>query len=111
MPPQSDQNGRIPDTRYRYSSNSMAILLGMFTSFSVLMAIDGPTHLAEEIPRPKVALPRIMLIVVLSQSVVGIVWVIVLGFSITDLDAINQTATRYCLPSSVMTLILANLSS
>lgn len=74
----------------------MAILLGTFTRFAVLMAIDGPTHLAEEIPRPKVALPRIMLIVVLSQAVVGIVWVIVLGFSITDLDAITNTSTGYC---------------
>ncbi|PWY95325.1 hypothetical protein BO94DRAFT_553237 [Aspergillus sclerotioniger CBS 115572] len=75
-----------------YSSNSFAVLLGMFTSFSTLMGLDGPAHLAE-LHQPKKPLPRIMLIVIFSQFVVGVVWIIVLGFSITDLAAITKTAT------------------
>ncbi|KEZ46730.1 hypothetical protein SAPIO_CDS0006 [Scedosporium apiospermum] len=76
-----------------YSSMSTAIFLGLFTSFATLMALDGPAHLAEEIPQPKKLLPRIMLIVIGSQFVVGVIWIIVLGFSITDLDAILATPT------------------
>ncbi|GAM36589.1 hypothetical protein TCE0_018f05789 [Talaromyces pinophilus] len=76
-----------------YSSNSFAILLGLFTSFSTLMGLDGPAHLAEEIPEPKKSLPRVMLMVIISQFVVGLIWIIVLGFSITDLSAITNTAT------------------
>ena len=90
---QNERQSLMPGNRY--SSNSFAILLGMFNSFATLMAIDAPTHLAEEIPRPKNELPRIMLIVILSQTAVGIIWIIVLGFSITDLDAINNSATGY----------------
>lgn len=71
----------------------MAILLGLFSSFSTLMGLDGPAHLAEEIPQPKRHLPRVMLIVILSQAVIGVVWILVLGFSITDMDAVVQTKT------------------
>lgn len=79
----------------RYNSTSFAVLLGLFNSFATLMAVDGPTHLAEEIPQPKQSLPRILLIVILSQFVVGVTWILVLGFSITDLDAITSTTTGY----------------
>ncbi|KAK9238964.1 choline transport protein [Lipomyces kononenkoae] len=76
-----------------YSSTAFAVLLGLLNSFATLMGLDGPAHLAEELPQPKRSLPRIMLIVVLSQFVVGVTWIIVLGFSITDLNAITSTAT------------------
>ncbi|CRG89732.1 Choline transport protein [Talaromyces islandicus] len=76
-----------------YSSNSFAILLGLFSSFATIMGLDGPAHLAEEIPEPKKSLPRVMLIVILSQFVVGVIWIIVLGFSITNLEAIINTST------------------
>ncbi|KAJ3549181.1 hypothetical protein NM208_g74 [Fusarium decemcellulare] len=76
-----------------YKSTSFAILLGMLSSFTTLMGLDGPAHLAEELPQPKRHLPRIMLIVILSQAVVGIIWIIALGISITDLDSILATKT------------------
>ncbi|KAE8327938.1 amino acid/polyamine transporter I [Aspergillus sergii] len=76
-----------------YTSTSLVILLGLFNSFGTLMGLDGPAHLAEELPQAKKSLPRIMLIVIGSQFVVGVIWIIVLGFSITDLDAINNTTT------------------
>uniref|UniRef100_A0A8H7K3Z7 Uncharacterized protein n=1 Tax=Bionectria ochroleuca TaxID=29856 RepID=A0A8H7K3Z7_BIOOC len=53
----------------------------------------APTHLAEELPQPKRTLPQILIVVILSQFVVGVVWILVLGFSITDLDAILATST------------------
>ena len=64
------------------------------------MGLDGPAHLAEELPQPKKSLPRIMLIVIFSQFIVGVVWIIVLGFSITDLTAVTKTATGFVLLSS-----------
>jgi choline transport protein len=59
------------------------------------MGLDGPAHLAEEIPEPKKSLPRVMLIVILSQFVVGVIWIIVLGFSITNLEEIIKSPTGY----------------
>lgn len=62
-------------------------------SFSTLMGLDGPTHLGEELPQPKQLLPRILIIVIVSQFVIGQVWILVLGFSIRDLSAIVATST------------------
>ena len=77
----------------RYSCTGFAVLLGLMNSFSTLMGLDGPAHLAEEIPHPKRFLPRIMIIVILSQFAIGLVWILVLGFSVNDLDAIVATST------------------
>ncbi|RBQ78731.1 hypothetical protein FVER14953_04316 [Fusarium verticillioides] len=79
--------------RTGYSSTGFAVLLGLMNSFSTLMGLDGPAHLAEEIPQPKRFLPRIMIIVILSQFAIGLVWILVLGFSVKDLDAIVATST------------------
>ncbi|CAI6089038.1 unnamed protein product [Clonostachys chloroleuca] len=76
-----------------YSSAAFAVVLGLMNSFATLMGLDSPTHLAEELPQPKRTLPQILIVVILSQFVVGVVWILVLGFSITDLDAILATST------------------
>lgn len=57
------------------------------------MGLDCPTHLAEEVERPKKIIPRILVVVILSQTVVGVVWILALGFSITDLETITTTST------------------
>lgn len=57
------------------------------------MGLDCPTHLAEEVKQPKKLVPRILVIVILSQAVVGVIWILALGFSITDLEAITATTT------------------
>lgn len=57
------------------------------------MALDGPSHLAEEIPDPKRVLPRVMPVVILSQLFVGVVWILALAFSMTDIDAVLNTPT------------------
>lgn len=57
------------------------------------MGLDGPAHLGEELPNPKRLLPRIMVIVILTQTIIGVIWILVLGFSITDLSAIVATST------------------
>ncbi|KAJ0274368.1 hypothetical protein COL940_009351 [Colletotrichum noveboracense] len=77
----------------RYSSTGFAILLGLFNSFSTLMGLDCPTHLAEEVKNPKKVIPRILLIVIISQFFVGVVWILVLGFSIGDLPTIIASPT------------------
>ncbi|KAI8263638.1 hypothetical protein K4K58_012917 [Colletotrichum sp. SAR11_239] len=76
-----------------YSSTGFAILLGLFNSFSTLMGLDCPTHLAEEVKSPKKVIPRILLIVIISQFFVGVVWILVLGFSISDLPTIIASPT------------------
>ncbi|KAG5743892.1 hypothetical protein H9Q72_012139 [Fusarium xylarioides] len=76
-----------------YSSTALAVLLGLMNSFSTLMGLDSPAYLAEEIPQPKRFLPRIMIIVILSQFAIGLIWILILGFSITDIDAIIATST------------------
>lgn len=73
----------------------MAVLLGLMNSFATLMGLDAPAHLAEELPEPKRIIPRIMVIVIFSQAILGLVWILVLGFSITDLPAILATKTGY----------------
>lgn len=83
--------------KFSFKSDSIAILLGLVNSFGTLMGLDGPAHLAEELPRPKVLLPRIMVTVLLSQFIVGLVWIIVLGFSITDISFITNSATGYAI--------------
>lgn len=77
----------------RYDSTGLAVVLGLFNSFTALMGLDGPTHLAEEIPQPRRRLPRILIIVVISQFFVGVVWILVIGLSITDLSAVRNSAT------------------
>lgn len=77
----------------RYSSNSFAVFLGLYNSMTTLMALDGPTHLAEELPSPKIIMPRILIITIVSQAVLGVAWIIVLGFSIGDLQSIIHTST------------------
>ncbi|KAJ5398806.1 Amino acid/polyamine transporter I [Penicillium sp. CMV-2018d] len=76
-----------------YSSNSFAVFLGLYNSMTTLMALDGPTHLAEELPSPKRIMPRILIITIVSQAVLGVAWIIVLGFSIGDLQSIIHTST------------------
>ncbi|PLB50744.1 amino acid transporter [Aspergillus steynii IBT 23096] len=76
-----------------YSSSSLAVFLGLYNSMATLMAVDGPTHLAEELAQPKRVMPRMLIITVSSQCVVGIVWILVLGFSLVDLQSALDTAT------------------
>ncbi|KAJ5362183.1 Amino acid/polyamine transporter I [Penicillium brevicompactum] len=76
-----------------YSSGSLSVFLGLYNSMTTLMALDGPTHLAEELPSPKRILPRILVITITSQAMLGVVWILVLGFSIHNLQAIIHTST------------------
>ncbi|KAJ5517652.1 Amino acid/polyamine transporter I [Penicillium expansum] len=76
-----------------YSSGSLSVFLGLYNSMTTLMALDGPTHLAEELPSPKRIMPRILVITITSQAMLGVVWILVLGFSIHDLQAIIYTST------------------
>jgi choline transport protein len=57
------------------------------------MGLDCPTHLGEEVEKPKKVIPYILVIVVISQAVVGIIWILALGFSMTNLDAVLATTT------------------
>lgn len=73
---------------YSYSSSALAVVLGLYNSMTALVALDASCHMAEEIPRPTHMIPRILYLTILVQFLVGTVWILVIGFSITDIDAI-----------------------
>lgn len=57
------------------------------------MALDGPIHLAEEMQHPLKMVPKVLYMTYGIQFLVGLVWILVVGFCITDLDAIVSSPT------------------
>lgn len=71
-----------------YASNAMAVVLGLYNSMTALVALDASCHMAEEIQRPKVIIPRILYISIGVQFLVGVVWILAIGFAVSDVSAI-----------------------
>ncbi|EXJ78179.1 hypothetical protein A1O3_09340 [Capronia epimyces CBS 606.96] len=71
-----------------YSSNAMAVVLGLYNSMTALVALDASCHMAEEIKQPTRMIPKILYITIALQFLVGVVWILAIGFSIQDSDAI-----------------------
>jgi choline transport protein len=66
----------------------MAVVLGLYNSMTALVALDASCHMAEEIKSPTTMIPRILYITIGVQFLVGIVWILAIGFSIQDSEAI-----------------------
>ena len=71
----------------------MAVVLGLFNSIIAYVCLDAACHLAEEVPLPTKEVPKVLWVTWISQSLVGIVWTLVIGFSIKELDTIVNTPT------------------
>lgn len=71
----------------------MAVVLGLYNSMTALVCLDAACHMAEELPHPAVQIPRVLYITMGTQFVVGIVYILTIGFSITDIDVIIKTPT------------------
>ncbi|PYH94550.1 amino acid transporter [Aspergillus ellipticus CBS 707.79] len=76
-----------------WSSNGLAFLLGLINPNWLFVCLDAATHMAEEISQPETAIPT----AIMGTVGVGLVssWLlcIALYFSITNLDALVNTAT------------------
>lgn len=79
----------------RYSSNSMAVVLGLFNSMAAWVCLDAPCHMAEEILHPTKEIPKILYVLLISQFLVGFLYILVIGFSVTDIATIISTPTGY----------------
>ena len=73
----------------------MAVVIGLYNSISIFVSLDAGCHLAEEMPHPSRTLPKILYFTTFFQILVGVVWILVIGFSITDPDRIVNTPTGH----------------
>jgi choline transport protein len=71
----------------------MAVVIGLLNALGSLGALDSPCHLAEELQNPRKILPFALYIVIGSQVLVGIMWILVIGFCITGFETIINTKT------------------
>lgn len=71
----------------------MAVVLGLYNSMAAFICLDAACHMAEEIPAPAVQIPRVLYITMGTQFVVGVIYILTVGFSITDIDVIINTPT------------------
>ncbi|KAL8965189.1 MAG: hypothetical protein Q9183_003982 [Haloplaca sp. 2 TL-2023] len=78
-----------------YTSNGFVFLLGMLNGAFAVGTPDITTHLAEEIPKPGINIPK----AILAQYVIGFsttfFYVISIFYGITGLDTVLEESTRY----------------
>ena len=53
-----------------------------------VLGMDGATHIAEEVPHPGRAVPRILILIMLIGTGTAVPWAIAFMFSTNDLEAI-----------------------
>lgn len=78
-----------------YSSSSMAVAIGLYNCMVVWVSLDAICHLAEEVSRPNRVVPQTLYITMGSQTTIGAVWILIIGFTVKNISAINGTATGY----------------
>ncbi|KAL1413599.1 hypothetical protein Q8F55_001374 [Vanrija albida] len=73
--------------------DGVAFLLGLLQSTFGLTAFDAVTHMIEEMPRPSINAPKVMIVAVLLGSVTAWIFMICILFCIRDFDAVLTAAT------------------
>lgn len=76
-----------------YSTAAMAVVLGLYNSMVAFICLDAACHMAEELPHPAVQIPRVLYITMATQFTVGVIYILTIGFSITDINVIIKTPT------------------
>ena len=71
-----------------YSSNGFVFLMGMLNGAYAIGTPDFITHLAEEIPRPDINIPKAMAAQMIVGFVTTLCYVITILFAINDLSAV-----------------------
>ncbi|KAL2820121.1 amino acid transporter [Aspergillus granulosus] len=73
-------------------SDGTSFLIGLGTCMYAYLAIDGASHIAEELPNPSRDVPRAMGLTMLIGMVTVIPWTIVFLFCATDTDAVAASS-------------------
>lgn len=92
------QNKQPGDTVFRDYNNTSgwsdgwAMVIGITACLWAYSGLDGPTHLAEEVPNPSRNVPIAIFLTIGLGIVTVIAWNIALMFVVTDVDAIIESA-------------------
>ncbi|KAL9099086.1 MAG: hypothetical protein Q9163_005365 [Psora crenata] len=81
--------------RTGYSSNGFVFLLGMLNGAYAVGTPDITTHLAEEIPRPSVNIPKAILAQFILGFVTTLLYIISIFYGISDLERVLEQGNRY----------------
>ncbi|KAJ6104958.1 amino acid permease [Penicillium sp. IBT 16267x] len=89
------QSAKAVFTDYRNESgwnDGTSFVVGLGTCMYAYLAIDGATHIAEEVPFPAKSVPKAMGMTMLIGMSTVIPWTIAFLFTLTDIDAIIGSA-------------------
>ncbi|KAJ5662903.1 amino acid transporter [Penicillium longicatenatum] len=89
------QSAKVVFTEYKNESgwnDGTSFVVGLGTCMYAYLAIDGATHIAEEVPCPAKNVPKAMGMTMLIGMFTVIPWTIAFLFTLTDIDAIISSA-------------------
>lgn len=74
-------------------NGGVTFFMGLVQAAYGLTAFDAAVHLAEEIPRPRKNIPRVLWLSVSMGTVTGFIFMVVCLFSIQDLETVVEPST------------------
>ncbi|KAJ1563062.1 hypothetical protein HK405_003073 [Cladochytrium tenue] len=78
-----------------WDSNFIVFMTGLISSTFGMAYLDAPTHIAEEVPHPRRTVPLVMWTTVLVGFVTGFAFLLVVGFSMGDIETILNGPTAF----------------
>lgn len=78
-----------------WPNNGVAWLIGLLSTTYSMLGYDAATHLSEELPSPRKNVPLAMVGSVLVNGILGLIYCIVLLYSLPDLDAVLTSPTGF----------------
>ncbi|KAK9387739.1 amino acid/polyamine transporter I [Lipomyces mesembrius] len=76
-----------------WSSTGLAFMIATANSMYTFVAVDAATHIAEEVPRPSLNVPKAMVGTIIIGGITAIPFAVVLMLCMTDLDTALGTST------------------
>lgn len=70
-----------------------AFILGLLQSTLGLTAFDAVSHLVEEMPKPAINAPKVMVLAVIMGAITSWIFMVVLLFTLTDWDEVLNTVS------------------
>lgn len=80
-----------------YSKNGLVFVLGMLNGSFNIGTPDCSTHMAEEVPRPAVNIPRAMAVQMSSSFITTLIYLIVLFYAITNFGEVLGLDAEFAL--------------
>lgn len=91
----SDTVWRIWENGTGYSSNGFVFLAGMLNGAYAVGTPDVCSHLSEEIPNPRVNVPKAMLAQLIVGTITAFAYIVTLFYSISDFAAISEAQIAF----------------